>query len=95
MTTLHIEHAISDYATWKAAFDRFAPARQQAGVRDHRVGRLVDDLNYVLIELDFDDVKQAAAFRTFLHSNVWASEQNAPALAGTPRTRITEPPATQ
>jgi hypothetical protein len=24
MTTLHIEHAISDYPTWKGAFGRFA-----------------------------------------------------------------------
>ena len=23
MSTLHIEHAISDYGTWKTAFDRF------------------------------------------------------------------------
>ena len=28
--TLHIEHEITDYPTWKAAFDRFADARTQA-----------------------------------------------------------------
>jgi hypothetical protein len=33
MTTLRIEHAISDFSTWKAAFDRFAGAWAQAGVR--------------------------------------------------------------
>jgi hypothetical protein len=33
MSTLHIEHPISDLTTWKAAFDRFAPVRQQSGVR--------------------------------------------------------------
>lgn len=43
MPTLHIEHPITDFDTWKSAFDRFAPARESAGVRHHRVQRPVDD----------------------------------------------------
>jgi hypothetical protein len=88
MTTLHIEHAITDYATWKAAFDRFADARAQAGVRGHRIQRPSDDPAYVLIDLDFPSDSDASAFLTFLRTRVWASAESAPALVGSPRTRI-------
>lgn len=88
MTTLHIEHAISDFDRWLTAFQRFADARAQAGVRDHRVQRPVDDPNYVVIDLDFDTVDDAERFLGFLQTRVWSSPQNAPALVGTPQTRI-------
>ncbi|MGB9377239.1 MAG: hypothetical protein WCB04_06960 [Mycobacteriales bacterium] len=91
MTTLRIEHPITDFDTWKAAFGRFAEARGKAGVRNHLVQRPIDDADYVAIDLDFDDAEQAQRFLTFLQTTVWASEQNAPALAGTPQTRIFEP----
>ncbi|MDQ0603865.1 hypothetical protein QF037_008210 [Streptomyces canus] len=90
MPTLHIEHPITDFATWKTAFDRFAAARADAGVRRHRVQRPVDDPAYVVVDLDFDDVAGAERFLGFLKSTIWASSGNAPALAGAPRTRILE-----
>ena len=43
MATLHIEHPITDFGTWTAAFARFADARSRAGVRGQRVLRPVDD----------------------------------------------------
>ena len=88
MTTLHIEHAISDFDQWLTAFQRFADARAQAGVRAHRVQRPVDDPNYVVIDLDFDTVDDAQRFLGFLQTKVWSSPQNAPALVGAPQTRI-------
>ena len=91
MPTLHIEHPITDFATWRAAFDRFAEQRRAAGVTDHRVSRPVDDQKYVVIDLDFATTDQAAAFLGFLRTQVWGSPQNAPALAGEPRTTILEP----
>jgi hypothetical protein len=91
MPTLHIEHPITDFATWRAAFDRFAEHRRAAGVTDHRVSRPVDDGKYVVIDLDFATTDQAAAFLGFLRTEVWGSPQNAPALAGEPRTAILEP----
>lgn len=54
MPTLHIEHPITDFATWKAAFDRFAPAREASGVLHHRIQRPIDDPRYIVIYLDFD-----------------------------------------
>jgi hypothetical protein len=94
MPTLHIEHPITDFETWTAAFNRFADARRQAGVRSHRVQRPVDDPTYVLVDLEFDTVEAAEAFRHFLETQVWATPENSPALAGTPRTRILATAAT-
>jgi hypothetical protein len=90
MFTLSIEHAISDFPTWKQAFDRFAEARQNAGVLSHRIRRPVDDPHYVVIELEFDAQDNANSFRQFLHNVVWANRDASPALAGTPATRILE-----
>jgi len=88
MPTLHIQHTISDFDTWASAFNRFADARSQAGVRAQRVWRPVDDPNYVLIDLDFDSTDEAVAFRRFLDTRVWAVRENAPALIGSPETMI-------
>lgn len=91
MPTLHIEHGIVDFDLWKAAFDRLAEFRNQSGVLRHRIQRPVDDPEYVVIDLDFDTIGQAEAFVQFLRTKVWSSRENAPALAGTPQTRILEP----
>jgi hemerythrin-like domain-containing protein len=91
MATLHIEHPVTDFATWSEAFARFADARQQGGVRSARVQQPVDDPAYVVIDLDFDTVPEAEKFLAFLQENVWPSSQNAPALSGTPQTRIVQP----
>jgi hypothetical protein len=95
MPTLHIEHGIVDFDRWKAAFDRFAEVRKLSGVLGHRIQRPVDDPRYVVIDLDFGTTDEAEAFVRFLHAKVWSSPDNAPALAGTPQTRILEPATTR
>ena len=90
MPILAIEHAISDFDTWSAAFGRLQAARDRAGVRAHRVRRPVDDPNYVLIELDFDTLPQAQRFLGFLESDVWSTPGKSPALTGTPQTKFLE-----
>lgn len=60
-------------------------------MRAERIQRPVDDPHYVVIDLDFDTVPEAEGFLRFLQSQVWAVPENAPALAGTPQTRILEP----
>jgi hypothetical protein len=90
MTTLHIEHAISDFDTWSAAFERFADVRAKFGVRAQRVQHPVEDPHYIVIDLEFDTPDDAGRFLGFLQANVWASTNNAPALVGTPRTSILE-----
>jgi hypothetical protein len=91
LPTLHIEHPITDYEVWSSAFDGFAEARSRAGVRGHRVQHPVDDRKYIVIDLDFDSTEQAAAFLDFLKTQVWATQDNSPGLAGTPTALILEP----
>jgi hypothetical protein len=94
MATLHIEHPITDWDTWRAAFGRFAEARRHAGVIGGRVSRPVDDPNYVVVALDFDTAERATGFLRFLETQVWASSESSPGLAGRPRTAIVEPEPT-
>jgi hypothetical protein len=89
MFTLHIEHEIHDFDAWRAAFDRDPAGRQRSGVRHYRVGRPVDDCNYVVIDLDFDSPGEAETFATAMRK-VWQSPEAAPALRGAPQTRIVE-----
>ncbi len=88
MATLHIEHAITDLATWLGAFNRFAEARASAGVRRTRVHQPVDDEHYIYVHLDFDDVAAATAFLGFLQTVVWASADASPGLQGAPTGRV-------
>lgn len=75
MHLLQIEHPISDFDTWKEAFDRFSGLRQQSGVRRHQVLQPTDDPNYVIIELEFDSPSEAEAFLAALRRNVWSSRE--------------------
>ncbi len=62
MHVFQTEHPISDFDTWKGAFDRIAGKRRQSGVRRHQVLRPTDDPNYVIIELGFDGASEAESF---------------------------------
>lgn len=90
MATLHIEHPVTDFGTWKAAFDRFAAVRERSGVCGQRVLRPVGDAHFVVIDLDFPTSGQAREFLAFLRARVWSSADSAPALAGVPQTKILE-----
>ena len=90
MTTLRIEHDISAFDQWRAAFDRFADARASAGVRAHRILQPIDDVGHVLVDLDFDDLEPAKAFLGSLEKNARAAPENSPALIGTPQTSLLE-----
>ncbi len=88
MSTLHIEHPITDYATWRRAFDNFAAARQSGGVTAYRVQQPIDDPRYIVVDLDFNTAEQARGFLDFLQGTVWATPANSPGLAGSPQARI-------
>jgi hypothetical protein len=90
MATLHIQHPVTDFETWTAAFNRFAEARRMAGVQAQRIQRPVDDEKYVVIDLDFETADKAQAFLGFLRSTIWTSAANSPGLAGTPETLVLE-----
>jgi quinol monooxygenase YgiN len=89
MIILHIEHPIRDFATWKKAFESDPAGRERSGVRRYQILRPVDDPNYVMIDLDFESTTTAEAFLATMRE-VWQSAAAAPALAGSPQTRILE-----
>lgn len=93
MITLQIEHRITDYPTWRRAFDRFQGVRERAGVVADRVRAPVGDPQRLAIELDFGTVEQARAFRDFLIAEVWSTPDAAPALVGVPDIRLLRDPA--
>ena len=88
MPILHIEHEISDLATWLEAFNRCAPAREQAGVQQTEVFQPSDDPNYIVVNLRFESVDAASNFRTFLQTVIWKSPETSPALVGAPTARV-------
>jgi hypothetical protein len=94
MLILRLEHAISDFDVWKAAFDRDPVHRERSGVRSHRVYRPIDDRKYIAVDLEFDTSAEAERFRVAL-DQLWQSAQAAPALMGTPEVRIVEPVETR
>lgn len=89
MITVRIEHPITSFENWKAAFDRDPVDRRGSGVRRYQVLRPLDDPAYLMIDLDFDTTAQATGFLAKMQ-RVWASGQAAPALVGAPRTRIVQ-----
>lgn len=90
MTSLHIEHPITDLSTWLAAFSAFAEVRKQAGVTAEHVRQPAGHENFIVVDLEFGTADEARAFQTFLETQVWAITENSPALAGKPDTKILE-----
>jgi hypothetical protein len=93
MVTLHIEHPITDLTTWLTAFSAMAARRRDGGVCGERVQQPADDDHYIVVDLDFSSREEALRFLIFLETCVWSSPGSAPALAGTPHTRVLEPVA--
>ena len=90
MVTVRIEHPITSFERWKAAFDRDPVDRRGSGVRRYQIFRPVDDPEFVMIDLDFATPTEATTFVSAMRQ-VWASPQAAPALGGPPRATIAEP----
>ena len=68
MIILQIEHPVPDFEGWKNAFENDPMDRAASGVKSHRVSRLSDNPNYVIIELEFVDINEAAAMLGKLQS---------------------------
>lgn len=61
MYILQIEHKIASYEGWKKAFDSDPINREKSGVRSYRIYRPDYDPNYVVVDLEFDNSKDAEA----------------------------------
>ena len=75
MATLHIENAVRDFEEWKAVFDKFDRFRAEKGMRSYRMARQVDDPRKVVIDLDFDSLREATEFREALEQ-IWRTPQS-------------------
>lgn len=71
MTTLRIQHPVSDYDRWKVVFDADPADRRGSGVRRYTVRRQVTDPNFVMIDLEFDSVREAELMLGKMH-RIWA-----------------------
>ena len=87
MHILQIEHAVPDFDAWKKAFDSDPVGREQGGVRRYRVLRPIDNPNYVIVDLEFDNSAKAEAFRAALRE-LWSRVEGR--VAESPRARIIE-----
>jgi hypothetical protein len=54
------QHQVEDYATWKAAFDKFPPS--EGGGVFHRIHRMVSDPNTLTVVAGFESLEEAEAF---------------------------------
>jgi heme-degrading monooxygenase HmoA len=62
MTTLFVRHEVSDYATWRKAYDAFAPVQKANGVIADAVYRAADNPNDVTVIHEFATLEAAQAF---------------------------------
>jgi hypothetical protein len=70
---LRIEHAVPDFTGWKRAFDSDPADRKGSGVRRYEVLRSVEDPNFVMIDLEFDNLEDAEGLLAKMR-HVWNGE---------------------
>ena len=87
MPILQIEHPVPNFEGWKKAFETDPIGRQQGGVLRYKILRKVDDPNYVIIDLEFDKLKEAENFLSSLR-NLWRRVEGT--LMNSPQARILE-----
>jgi len=87
MIILQIEHPVPDYSSWKKAFDIDPVNRKQSGVKRHRIFRQTDNPNYVLIELEFEKLKEAKELLAALRG-IWKQIEGKIIIG--PKSRIME-----
>src|SRR5690349_4779898 len=67
---LRIEHQVMDFATWKQAFDNDPANRRQGGVVRYRITSLINNPNYVVIDLEFETIERLETFFVLLQK-IW------------------------
>ena len=61
MAKIAAQITIGEYAKWRAGFDKAAPFREKAGVKNVQIYRDVDNPNSVLVWDEVDDLAKARA----------------------------------
>ena len=62
MTTMFVRHTVSDYKTWRKAYDDFAPVQKEKGVTAEAVYRAVENPNDITVTDEFATIEAARAF---------------------------------
>jgi quinol monooxygenase YgiN len=62
MATMFVRHGVSDFETWKQAFDAFDAERQSMGVTGHGVYQVDGSPNEVTVYHQFDSMEAARSF---------------------------------
>lgn len=62
MTTVIVQHTVSDFDTWKPAFDDHATARTAHGCTSVDIYRGTDDPNAITVLMAYPDAASAKAF---------------------------------
>ena len=59
MVVLQIEHKVQNFDGWKKAFENDPIDRKKSGVQSYRIYRPSDYPNYVIIDLEFENLTAA------------------------------------
>ncbi len=62
MVRLFVRHDVTDFTTWKQAYDAFDSTRKEMGVRSHAAYQSTDNPNNVTAWHDFETLDAAQAF---------------------------------
>jgi hypothetical protein len=68
MINLQIEHEVPNYEGWKKAFDSDPINRSKSGVRRYKIFQRTDNPNFIVVDLEFDNLKEAEETHTALQS---------------------------
>lgn len=87
MYILQIEHPVPNYEGWKKAFDSDPINRKASGVRRYKIARKSGDPNYVIIDLEFNNLQDAESCYEKLKS-LWGRVEGS--VMNSPQSRIIE-----
>jgi len=62
MNYLLIRHKVADFAKWKPVYDAHGPARANAGLKEERLLRSIDNPNEVVLLFSAQDLDKAKQF---------------------------------
>jgi len=62
MTTMFVRHTVSNYDTWRKAYDEFASIQNAKGVTSQAVYQAIDNPNDITVTHEFASVQVAQAF---------------------------------
>jgi hypothetical protein len=72
MFILQIEHEVFNFEGWKKAFENDPVDRKKSGVRHYNIYQRTDNPNFVVIDLEFDNLNEAENTLTSLKS-LWGN----------------------